>query len=912
MFCDLVGSTRLSLELDAEDFTNAVSAYRDVCGRVVNHWRGYISRYVGDGVLVYFGYPHAAEDDAVRGVAAAWELAQRVSQLTFARPGAKTVPDEARLQTRIGLHTGLAVVGDVVGSDSRESDSALGAAPNIAARLQALAQPGEVVISETTAALLPPSIGLRPLDRAPERADFGPVRAFVLTAMPPVLQPGRTVSASALVGRQAELGQLLSLLGGPGEPAAVLLVGEPGVGKSRLAREIACPQATPGIEWVWLGCSAYGQASPLHPFSAWLAATDDPDDAATTPYARRRLAFDRLRAALLAHAPRVGLVIEDIHWADSTTLEFVAELLAAADPARLSVLMTSRQQPPAVLMATGRLRAQTLQRLEPGDAAALAAALAAGRSLSGFELAEIIEHADGVPLYVEEFVRAMAAKDPGPDRIPITLRDSLMSVLDTLGTGRTVALCASVFGRRFDYAQLKALLAIDDGELDPALRSLTQAQVLVQQGEIPCASFEFRHALLRDTAYHTLLKSERARWHRRVADLSAAGVLSIERSMPELLAIHHSLGGSHKAAIDYWILAGDHAMHRSANVEALAHFRRGLDDCAHLRNEVPAEGRRLELALLRRLAAPLIAISGWSTPELAQVYERAMSLCPDDACDDSAFEIERGMYNMHLLRGELSTADSIAERLLATALGAAEPARRDPLLLAALLMKALPPFYGGAYELARPHLERVLELYDPHRNKGHAYRFGTEPAALAHSYLAWIDAACGDVDRAQERVGEALARARAEDHAFSICYALCFAASCAQLGGDPERAEAYSREALHLGNRHDFQYWIAWANAVLGWVAGLKSPGEGMALIEQARRGYEATGSSLVVPYFEALRCDVARRLCAEDAKACEERLRAQAGRSGILFWEAALRRDTVRPAASASHLLARTGRPSD
>jgi len=920
MFCDLVGSTKLSLELDAEDFTNAVSAYRDVCVRVVRHWRGYISRYVGDGVLIYFGYPRAAEDDALRSVAAAWELVHAIPELrlphSVSRMRTGTLP---KLSARISLHTGLAVVGDIVGRHSVESDGAFGAVPNIAARLQTLAGPGEVVISEATSALLPPTIRLRPLERETDRSDMGSVRAFTIAEMPQDFIQRRPVSEGSLIGRRALLERVLSQLGeSQNGVAGVLLSGEPGVGKTRLVQEVIKHRDVASVTWIQLACTSYGQISPLYPFRDWLeggdtdggalsssthvaeregnrGAADGLGESSTSPYDRRRRILNKLRTLLFAHAPHVGLIIEDIHWADSTTLEFVAEVLSAADPRRFIVLMTSRQSPNDALAASGRLHVEKVDRLPPGDATSLARALSATRPLTAFELAEIINHADGVPLFIEEFVRAIADKDADPDNIPITLRDSLMGVLDNLGTGRTVALCASVFGRRFDYGHLRELLEIDDGELAAAVGALTKSQILIQAGEIPDASLEFRHALLRDTAYHTLLKSERERWHRRVAELAAAGTLPIEDSMPELLATHHSLGGNYKSAIGYWLRAQSQAMQRSANVEALAHIRSGLEDCHNLSKDEPTDAARLELELLRKLAAPLIAVSGWSTPELEDVYARAMKLCRTIGSEDAQFELERGLYNLHLLRSELRTANAIADRLLVTARGVQDRDRRETLLLVALRSKALPAFYAASYREARLLLDQVLLLYDTKRHGGHAFRYGTEPAMLALSYLAWMDAIDGQATVASERVAEALKRARAEGHVFSICYALCFAASCAQLSGDAERAAAHAEEAFRLGNQHNFQYWLAWAQAIQGWVRGLDAPKEGIALIEQARAAYLATGSSLVAPYFEALACDIARSAGFGAFLLREAALRARAKETGVWFWEATLK---ARPLA--------------
>ncbi|MEJ8838391.1 ATP-binding protein [Ramlibacter sp. AN1133] len=906
MFCDLVGSTRLSLELDAEDFTEAVSGYRDACARVVRRWRGFISRYVGDGVLVYFGYPRAAEDDALRAVAAAWELSRTIAELNVPdAAGSRTGPP---LQSRIGLHTGLAVVGDVVGRESHESDGALGAVPNIAARLQAMGRPGEVIISESTAALLPPTITLRALDRLPERADFGQVQAFCVVHVPRDLESRRPLSASGLVGRQGTLERLAKVLRDDdgGGAAALFVCGEAGVGKSRVVRElIVAPEAAAPLQWVQVACSAYGQLSPLDPFRAWVHELEaagpalDPAGASAdlTPYDRRRRIFQELRAALWGGTSAGALLIEDLHWADSMTVEFLAELLAEPPRSLLAIVMTSREPPHEVLASAGRLHVETLERLSPGDAASLARGIDAPRPLTALELAQIVEQADGVPLFIEEFVRAMSARQAGADGIPITLRDSLMGALDTLGAGRTVALCASVFGRGFEYRQLQALLGLDDDALVTALSALVRARVLVQLGEPPNAWFEFRHALLRDTAYHTLLKSERARWHRRVAELARAGILKIEDSMPELLATHHSLGGNYRGAIEYWLRAQERAMQRSAYVEALAHLRSALGDCGNLALEEPTDSDRLELELLRRITAPLIAISGWTTPELEVIYARAMQLCSVTGTSDVEFEVERGLHNMHLLRSDLSTADAVAERLVATARSEPERERRETLLLVALRCKALPAFYRGDFSSARRSLLEVLSLYDPVRDAGHTAHYATDPVMFAMAYLAWMDAVDGDAAGARARADAALEHARSERHVFSVCYASCFAASVAQLCGDTERAAHHAAEALRLGNQHNFQYWIAWAQAIGGWLVGLQSPQEGIALIDDAVDRYRATGSTLVVPYFEALACRVARAAGLPDAGDREARLHQHAQATGVRFWQPVL----LEPAAACS-----------
>ena len=278
-------------------------------------------------------------------------------------------------------------------------------------------------------------------------------------------------------------------------------------------------------------------------------------------------------------------------------------------------------------------------------------------------------------------------------------------------------------------------------------------------------------------------------------------------------------------------------MQRWAVAEALGHIRNGLEDCQSLARDDPAEAARLELDLLRKLSVALIAVTGWSTPELSDIYARTTKLCQAISSVDAEFELRRGLYNLHLLRGELRTADNIADQLLVAARGIVDHDRRDGLLLVALRSKALPAFYGASYREARSLLNEMLSLHDPQKHMDHAFLYGTDPVVLALSYLAWMDVIDGQTSLARQRVSDALMRAQAEGHVFSICYALCFAASCAQLSGDVDNAAAYAEEAFRLANEFNFQYWLAWAQAIQGWVKGLREPPDGIALIQRARSG---------------------------------------------------------------------------
>jgi class 3 adenylate cyclase len=909
VFCDLVGSTRLSLHLDPEDYTSIVKAYRDTCVSIIRHWNGYVARYVGDGLLIYFGYPKASEDDPLRAVSAAWQLAREIAAIRVSDLGLTAdAIAEMPLQARVGIHTGLALVGEIAGRESTEIDAVSGAAPNIAAKLQALARPGEVIISEATARLLPALIQTVPVGEEAARANATNINAFVVTACPQTALPRRPITSDRFVGRVDLMSRVLSMLANVDQQSVkYLFVGEPGIGKSRFVHEVIRHPIASRILWIELACHPHGQSSPLYPFRQLLSEAEGDASrdvieagplagqasAALSPFQRRRKTFEHLKSVMRSRAPQLGIVLEDVHWADPTTQEFIGEVMSGSDGTKLHWLMTSRNMPEGEIGRSSSLCVEILNRLLPGEAADLAKASSGPRPLSAFELAEVVDRAGGIPLYVEEFVRAVSDRNPAAaesreKQIPATLRDSLMSRLDALGMGRSVALQASVLGRHFLYDDLLALLELDERELVASLHALANAGILLQSGVIPDASFEFRHTLLRDIAYHTLLKSDRERLHRRVANLASAGMIGEVGHLPELLAIHHSLGGNPKESVGFWLKAGQEAIKRSANHEALEQLSKGLQDCEALAKLNPGEAEQAELALLTALPAALIAVSGWSSPELERTYARATELSTKLGSHEAKFHLERGRYNLHLLRSELSEADEIADRLIGAARQTSDAATRKANLLEALRTKALVDFYRAHHVRARELLDQMMDLYDPAEHAGHAYLYGAEPAAVALSYLAWMDSVSGKLGSSRDRLERALDQANTVGHAFSICYVHCFAASCAQLEGDPRRVAEAADQAIRLANRNNFQYWLAWGRALRGWVQGLEAPQQGIAAIDAAQSAYLATGSTLVAPYFGALACNIAR-LKAGGLQEREHVLEHDANTTGVRFWLAAL-----------------------
>jgi hypothetical protein len=348
-------------------------------------------------------------------------------------------------------------------------------------------------------------------------------------------------------------------------------------------------------------------------------------------------------------------------------------------------------------------------------------------------------------------------------------------------------------------------------DLDAALERLTASGLISRRGTPPVATYSFKHALVQDAAYLTILKSRRRQLHASIAKLQVERFPAMAESLPEVIAHHFTEAGLPSQAIDYWLKAGREAIKRSANLEALDHIRKGLDECRKLAPSERVAASRAELDLLSAMPAPLIAVSGWSSPELETVYARAKELCSEVGSREAEFQIELGRYNLHLLKSEISRADEIADNLLVMAKEDFAPDARQARLLGALRTKALAEFYQAKFAAARTLLDQMMEIYDGERHMVHAYLYGAEPAAVALSYLAWMDAVAGQRTSSEARLRRALRQAA--DHAFSVCYVQCFAASCAQLWGEPQIVAAQADDAIRLATQHNFQYWLAWGRA---------------------------------------------------------------------------------------------------
>ena len=706
MFADLAGSTALSTCLDPEDMRGVLHAYQNTVTGEIVRVGGHVAKLMGDGVLAYFGWPLAHEDDAERAVQAGLAIIAAVSRLS--------TPAGEPLAARVGIATGLVVVGDLVGEGAAREEAVVGETPNLAARLQETASPGAVVIADGTRRLLGELFELRELGATRLKGFAQPVsRLQVLRERPAgsrfeARQSGR---ALPMVGRDQELALVLERWrqAVAGEGQAVLLVGEAGIGKSRLIQ--AMLDTVAGGENIALRyqCSPHHTGTALWPVIQQLgfAADFKPMDAETakidklevllsqgvedvgeampliaallgidadarypaqnfTPHQQRARTLAMLVEQLLGLARRrpVLMVVEDAHWIDPTTLEFLGQALDQIAGARVLLLLTSRPDNQPSLGGHPDVTRLTLNRLGRIPTEAIVARLTGGTSLPPEVLEKIAARTDGVPLFVEELTKAVLETGPaGPGAaVPVSLHASLMARLDRVPGVKEVAQVAACIGREFAYPLLAKVSPLPEPELRGALDRLAAAELVFRRGMPPEASYTFKHALVRDTAHESLLKTHRQVLHARIVQALEECFPETVDTEPELLAQHCVEAGRTEQAVDYWQQAGQQALERSAMGEAVAHLINGLEVLKSLPHG--PERQQRELGLQLALGRASIAAKGFAAPETGRAYARARELCRDLGDVSEVFPILYGQSVFHFQQGELATSHEVARELL--------------------------------------------------------------------------------------------------------------------------------------------------------------------------------------------------------------------------------------------------------
>jgi class 3 adenylate cyclase/predicted ATPase len=894
MFCDLVGSTALSVRLDPEDLREVIAAYYQYVAETVARFGGFVARYMGDGVLVYFGYPRAHEHDAERAVRAGLELPRGLSERGW--------PSNVVPQLRVGIATGLVVVGDLVGEGVAQEHEVVGGTPNLAARLQALAEPNTVVIESNTRRLTGGLFDYRDLGSVVLKGFAEPARAVQvmgLSAAESRFEALHEAGVAPLVGRDEELELLLRRWhqAKSGEGRVVLLSGEPGIGKSRLAAALSERIASEPHLRLRYFCSPDHTDSALHPIIAQLeraaefARDDDPSaklDKLQALLSRRSTSTEdaSLIAELLSLAdidrryPRLDLapqqrkqktlaalwrqfealsrgqlilmICEDAQWIDPTSLELLNHTVEQAARLPIMLLVTYRPDFDAPWAGQPQVHVLVLNRLARRAGAALVGQIEGSDALPREMIEEIVERTDGVPLFIEELTKAVveagapAARSAAstiaslPHHIPPTLHASLTSRLDRLGPAKELAQIGAVIGRRFSYHLLAAIAGRGEAELHALLDQLTATGLVFRQGTPPQATFLFKHALVQDVAYGSLLRSARQQLHARIATTLEA---EFPETAPELLAQHWAQGGDAERAVSNWHKAGKQAIQRCANREAIAQLTKGLRMLDRLPHRT--ERDRTELGLQLLLAEALMADKGWTAPEMRICYARARELC--DRIGDTAelFPVLYGQFSHHLSRGESDAAHGLALQTLQLTERTEDPA----LLSMARCMLAMSFFTRGEPMTARTHLETALTLHQPDSHS-HTFLSPGHNFAIASMWLGLALLLLGYPEQASARIGAGLRAARELSNPHTLAHALALACRYNSVLGETEALHRVAEELAAVAAEHEFPFYRAAATIYRGWVlAGSHDVARGIEVLRGGLAAFVDLGATALRPY---------------------------------------------------------------
>jgi class 3 adenylate cyclase/predicted ATPase len=877
MFCDLVGSTELAARLDPEDLREIITAYHRTVSEVVARFGGFVAKFMGDGVLAYFGYPQSHEDDAERSVRAGLAIAEAVGRLRL--------PLAEKLQVRIGMATGLVVVGDLLGSGSSQEQAVVGETPNLAARLQGLAEPNAVIIADATRRQVGALFEMRDLGLQALRGFSEEQRAWRVIGESGVesrFAAFRTAE-TPLVGREEQLDLLRRrwIQAKSGEGHVVLISAEPGIGKSRLTEALLERIAAEKPARLRFFCSPHHQDSALYPVIRQLerAAGFVRDDLPTAkhdklaalignsgsahdlpllaellglpdgvspalpemaPQRKKELTFEALLRQLetLARSGPVLMVFEDLHWIDPTTRELLDRTIARVECLPVLLIATFRTEFVPPWTGQPHVTMLALSRLGRRDSVALVGQLLTGAAaLPADTVDEIIARTDGVPLFLEEMTKVVleAAVSSTASRpigalpgarlaVPPTLQASLMARLDRLGPASgEAAQTGAAIGREFSYELMQAASLWSETEMREALDRLVSAGLVFQRGTPPTAEYQFKHALVQDTAYGTLLRGPRQALHARIAKGLRARSPDIVDRAPEILAHHLTEAGEPDCAAPWWLQAGRRAAGRSANIEAAAHLTRGIVALSGLA-ETP-ERNRLELDLQLLLGPALLPNRGYGSPEANEAYRRATELAERLGDDRARFAATWGLWVTTQgsdRRGEITL------RHLGDMVQIADRVGDPELTLQAHHSAWTSLFWRGGLVRSEDHIRQGLALYDPHKHRHHALVFGGhDPGVCGNGHGAVALWLLGYPDQGAQRARDGIALGEALGHVPSLLHSLWLAGGTLNyLRRDFSATRDYGARLRVLGREHNLMHYHAMGGIFHGWALTLLGNGE--------------------------------------------------------------------------------------
>ena len=907
MFADLVGSTAIARRLDPEEMSEIIRSYQNCCSKEIARFGGHIAKFMGDGVLAYFGWPHAHEDDAERAARAGLALVAEVGRLP--------VQNSDPLAARVGIATGLVVVGEVIGDKDSFEQSVIGETPSLASRLQEQARPGCVVVSEATRGLLGGLFDFEDLGAQPLKGFDTAPRAFLIrgeSRFESRFEAFHSGVLTPLVGREQELSLLLERWSRAeeGEGQIVLLSGEPGIGKSRIVRALREHLKDEPYTPLTNYCSPYHINSALHPVVGLLerAAHFDRDDPAEVkldkletllaqggtqdqdavplfanllsiptgsrfptldlqPSRMKQRTLEVLLEQLsgLARREPVLAIYEDVHWADPSTLELLGLVIERVQRLRVLVLITFRPEFQPPWTGHAHVTQLSLSRLTRKHGSAVALRVTGGKALPDVVLEQVVARTDGVPLFVEELTKAILEsgllRDAGdrfeltgpmrPLAIPATLHDSLMARLDHLAPVKEVAQIGAVIGRDFSHELLAAVAPHSEDSLGSALLELCKSELVHCRGAPPDAIYSFKHALVQDAAYSSLLKARRQQVHGRIADVLEQREGGAE-ALPELIAYHCTEAGLTERAIKHWWQAARLAIQRSATLESIAHLENGL----RLLQALPdsPERVRLELDMQVALGTACMAAKGWSSPATAAAFARAEELCErvDDTMQRSVADY--GRYLVYLLRGQLDAALTTTKSMLQRAERDGDPATT----MIAHRCVAITSVHRGNFNAAHSHMKAAIGIYDPKMHAELAYRFAYDPQIAHLCYLAHALFHLGYSEQALDRYTELVDAIKNHRHtpsiAFGLFQATLFSTYSRDLGSfEPDRVFGPDGplvdQLISVCTEHGFSLWRTAGIILRGWRSAQSGETDrGIAEMRQAIAEWRGHDAKLFVP----------------------------------------------------------------
>ena len=889
--------------MDPEDLREVISAYQKCVAENVKRFGGFVAKYMGDGVLVYFGYPQAHEDDAEQAVRAGLELVAAVGALKTHAP----------LQMRAGIATGLVVVGDLIGSGASQEQAIVGETPNLAARLQGIAEPNTVVVAESTRRLVGNLFELEDLGAQDLKGIAGTVRAWTVLRPSSIESRFDALHASGLtelVGREEELELLLRRWSKAKnrEGQVVLCSGEAGIGKSRLTAALLERLSAEPHTRIRVFCSPQNTDSALYPsigqmeraaglkrhdrpqakldkLDALLAqSSTSPEDAGLfaamlsipndgrypalelTPQQRRQRTLDALvlQAVALSRQKPLLMIFEDAHWSDPTSLELWGRVVDRIPNLRALLIVTFRPEFAPPWVGRPYVTALTLNRLGEREIAALIDRVTGNKPLPAAIRLDIIERTDGIPLFVEEMTKAvLEAKSEGDAEqtagaipspalaVPASLHASLMARLDRLGPAKEVAQIGAVIGREFSHDLLAAVAHRGETQLQSALHALVEAGLLFRQGLPPNATYLFKHALVQDAAYGALLREPRRALHARIAETLESQFAEMVERQPELLARHCTEAGLLEKAAYLWGKAGQRSLARSALVEAAEQLTRALAQIAALpiTTALRSEQIKLQVALI----TSLMQIKGFAAPETKAAAEKAQLVIeqaealgepPEDPLLLVSVLYSFGAANVLAFNGDVCCDFAAHFLALAEKQGATVP------LMFGHDLMGVSSLYAGDMVKGRAHLDQAIALYDPTKHRPLATRFGHDLGVVLLS-LSWGSWVLGYPEAALADTTHALKDAREIGHAASLMFALCVTGPTRIFCGDYAAAIGQSEEVLPLADEKGAALWKAWGTLNTGCVSALTGKAaDAVQTISAGITAWRSTGSTLWMPFY--------------------------------------------------------------